>query len=317
MGQILTFTFSGQRRALAGGGRLWSHEDERLVAQAVPFTYLPGPAHRRAVRGDDDTGEPVLHVPPQRLVDRQLGRFGTAGGAVGAIARSWPGMPDRRCAWRRCGAARGRSWTARASRRAISRTPCRCARQIAISSRWQTTESALTAASPPARDAMVACRPPSGTTVPPRPAIPRPQRPHPHSSVPPRSTPRTGADPHAVPPRAGQATATRLAATDPNAASERPSQPPLSRCCDDRLNPGCTPCRYDARDRHPGQGAARAGPAQARRARSRRAPSGSPASRRCDGHKHRSQRQHRRSVKGAGGGEGIQEDSRCQRSRWG
>jgi hypothetical protein len=41
MGQILTFTFSGQRRPLAGGGRLWSHEDERLVAQAVPLTYLP------------------------------------------------------------------------------------------------------------------------------------------------------------------------------------------------------------------------------------------------------------------------------------
>src|SRR3954470_6752082 len=39
------------------------------------------PVHRRPVRGDDETGEPVLHVPPQRLVDRQLGRLRTAGGA--------------------------------------------------------------------------------------------------------------------------------------------------------------------------------------------------------------------------------------------
>src|SRR3954453_12535939 len=46
-----------------------------------------GPVHRRSVRGDDETGEPVLHVPPQRLVDRQLGGLGTAGGAVGVPLR--------------------------------------------------------------------------------------------------------------------------------------------------------------------------------------------------------------------------------------
>src|SRR3954462_15411087 len=45
------------------------------------------PVHRRPVRGDDDTGEPVLHVAPQRLVDRQLGRLRTAGGAVGVPLR--------------------------------------------------------------------------------------------------------------------------------------------------------------------------------------------------------------------------------------
>src|SRR4051812_8017854 len=85
---------------------------------------------------------------------------------------------------------------------------------------------------------MVACRPPSGTTVPPRLATPRPQPRRPHSSVPPRWQPRTDGDPHAAQQRADQARATRFAQTDPNAASEQSSQPPLSRCCDDHLNPG-------------------------------------------------------------------------------
>ena len=48
-----------------------------------------GPVHRRAVRGADETSEPVLHVAPQRLVDRQLGRLRTAGGSVS--------MPLRGC----------------------------------------------------------------------------------------------------------------------------------------------------------------------------------------------------------------------------
>src|SRR5215211_6493122 len=46
-----------------------------------------GAADCRPVRGDDQTGEPVLHVPPQRLVDRQLGWLGTAGGSVGVPLR--------------------------------------------------------------------------------------------------------------------------------------------------------------------------------------------------------------------------------------
>src|SRR3954452_12270868 len=46
-----------------------------------------GPVRRCTVRGDDETGEPVLHVAPQRLVDRQLGRFWTAGGSVGMPLR--------------------------------------------------------------------------------------------------------------------------------------------------------------------------------------------------------------------------------------
>src|SRR3982751_1502753 len=51
---------------------------------------LPGPdrpPEPRPARGDDQPGEPVLHVAPQRLVDRQLGRLRTAGGAVGVPLR--------------------------------------------------------------------------------------------------------------------------------------------------------------------------------------------------------------------------------------
>src|SRR4051794_12356484 len=55
------------------------------VSAALP--RHDGPVHRCPVRGDDETGEPVLHVTPQRLVDRQLGRLGTAGGAVGVPLR--------------------------------------------------------------------------------------------------------------------------------------------------------------------------------------------------------------------------------------
>src|SRR4051812_49892711 len=84
---------------------------------------------------------------------------------------------------------------------------------------------------------MVACRPPSGTSVPPRLATPRPQPQRPHSSIPPRWQPRSDGDPHAAHQRTDQARARRLARTDPNAASEQSSQPPLSRCCDDHLNP--------------------------------------------------------------------------------
>src|SRR4051812_18146861 len=91
-----------------------------------------------------------------------------------------------------------------------------------------------------ARDGMVACRPPSGTSGPRRRATPRSQPRRPHSSIRPRWQPRTDGDPHAAPPRADRARARRLARPDPNAASEGPSQPPRSRCCDDPLNPGIT-----------------------------------------------------------------------------
>src|SRR3954451_8029646 len=78
-----------------------------------------------------------------------------------------------------------------------------------------------------AQDVMVACRPPSGTSGPRRLATRRPQPRRPHSSGPPRWQPRTDGDAHAAQQRADQARARRLARTDPNAASEWPSQPPL------------------------------------------------------------------------------------------
>src|SRR5919112_5304345 len=157
------------------------------------------------------------------------------------MARLWRGIPDRHCAWRRCGAARGRSWTALApaggrsrERRALERARSRSPPAP------QTTESALTAASTTARDGTVACRPPPGTTEPLRLATLRRQPRRPRSNTPPRSPPRTAGDPHAVPPWAGLATATRFARTNPNAAFECSSQPPPARCCGDRLNPPST-----------------------------------------------------------------------------
>src|SRR3954447_9654336 len=78
-----------------------------------------------------------------------------------------------------------------------------------------------------AQDVMVACRPPSGTSGPRRLATRRPQPRRPHSSGPPRWQPRTDGDAHAAQQRADPARARRLARTDPNAASEWPSQPPL------------------------------------------------------------------------------------------
>src|SRR3954465_9707004 len=75
----------------------------------------------------------------------------------------------------------------------------------------------------------------------PEPACPDGWRhPGPNRGVLTRASRRDGSPeltPHAAPPRADRATATRLARPNPNAASERPSQPPLSRCCDNHLNP--------------------------------------------------------------------------------
>src|SRR4029450_10319478 len=66
---------------------------------------------------------------------------------------------------------------------------------------------------------------------------PRPPR----CTPPPQSPSRTAAGPHAAPPLAGLASATRLAPTDPHAVSACPYQTPPSRCCDDPLNPRA-PC---------------------------------------------------------------------------
>src|SRR3979409_1794781 len=72
--------------------------------------------------------------------------------------------------------------------------------------------------------------------------VSRPQATHlrplrrPHSPCLLRSPPRTVAAPLAEQPVVDLVTAMKPAQTDPNDAFDRSPQPPLSRCCDDRLN---------------------------------------------------------------------------------
>ena len=93
------------------------------------------------------------------------------------------------------------------------------------------------AVSPKVKTAMVACRPPPGTTWLPREAIPRHAPRRPRSSAPPRSPTRTRAGVRAVPRAADLARAAPSVWIWPSAASPSSSQPPSSGCCDDRLSP--------------------------------------------------------------------------------
>src|SRR5665213_3804854 len=92
-----------------------------------------------------------------------------------------------------------------------------------------------------ARNALGACRPPSGTTARRQPATPQRQPQHPRSTAPRQSPSRTVYNSPAEPLEAGRAIAKPLARTDPNAACMSSSQPPLLECCDDRLNPPSIP----------------------------------------------------------------------------
>src|SRR3954454_16317068 len=56
------------------------------LTRQLPGTH-DGAADCRPVRGDDETGSPVLHIALQCRVDRQLGWLGTAGGSVGVPLR--------------------------------------------------------------------------------------------------------------------------------------------------------------------------------------------------------------------------------------
>src|SRR5712691_11026992 len=88
-----------------------------------------------------------------------------------------------------------------------------------------------------ARNASGACHPPSETTVRRQLATPRRQPQHPRSSAPKQSPSRTVYNSLAGPLEAALAFAKFLPHTDPNAACIPSSQPPLLKCCDDRLNP--------------------------------------------------------------------------------
>ena len=74
---------------------------------------LPGhrrPRHRGPARSDDGTGQPILHIRPQRRVASPASPASAdAPPARHATAPSWPGTPGRRCASPRCAAARARS----------------------------------------------------------------------------------------------------------------------------------------------------------------------------------------------------------------
>src|SRR5712691_2924298 len=87
-----------------------------------------------------------------------------------------------------------------------------------------------------ARNASGACHPPSETTVRRQPATPRRQPQHPRLSAPRQSPSRTVYNSLAGPLEAGLAIAKLLAHTDPDPCISS-SQPPLPKCCDDRLNP--------------------------------------------------------------------------------
>jgi len=161
-----------------------------------------------------------------------------------ATAPSWPGTPARRCASRRCAVARARPSTPPAPAAGRPPAPHAPAHARARSPRApQTTGTAPRAALKMVQASSVACRPPPGTNVCRQLRIRLPGLPRPRWIALPRWPSRTDVDLHAEPLRAGPVTATRLARTAPNAASECSSQPPPSRCCDDRVNPPSVPRR--------------------------------------------------------------------------
>ena len=196
---------------------------DRGFADGLAEGRNAGPADCRPVRGDDETGQPVLHIALQRRVDRQLGRLWTAGGAVGVPLRGRG--PVRQTAAARGGVAAqlagdrgrralragGRSRAPRAVARARSRSP----------PALQTTDNALTAASPTGArcdggmpPALRNHRAPTAGDTPAPTAASSLERPAAISSPELTAilTPR-----HRGPARRA---ATRLARTDPNAASD-------------------------------------------------------------------------------------------------
>jgi hypothetical protein len=159
-----------------------------------------------------------------------------------ATAPSSHDTPSRHFVWRRCGAAHARSSTppGRAGERSpVWNSP---AREEARSPLAQPTRDIVRrAAFPKGQTSLVACRLPPGTILFRQPATRRPQRQHPRLPYLPRSPPRTVVA-HRVPlPTVDRVTAMAPVQTDPNAAFECSSQPPPSRCCDDRLDPPWLP----------------------------------------------------------------------------
>jgi len=155
-----------------------------------------------------------------------------------ATGRWWHDTPGRRRASPRYAAVLARSSMPLAPAGGRSRAPPGPAPCRARSPRApRTTDTVRTAPSTMPQASMVACRPPPGTSEILLAAIPPRRSPLPRSTSPPRSTSRSAAAHRAVPPLVGQANAICPAGLCLNAASQPSSQPPLSRCCDDRLKP--------------------------------------------------------------------------------
>jgi hypothetical protein len=91
-----------------------------------------------------------------------------------------------------------------------------------------------------ARIVLEACRQLSGTNVLQQPTTPRRQHQHLHLSALKQSPSRTVYNCLAGPLEAGPVIAKPLSQTDPDACIPS-SQPPLLKCCDDRLNPPSIP----------------------------------------------------------------------------
>jgi hypothetical protein len=198
-----------------------AHADDRSTARQDR-----GLRRRRARRPDRPAGLPRTHGAPHgppvgpTSDDTRLGRRATA--------RSWPDSRTRRCASRRSVAALERSSTARAptdGRSRVSRARA-CARSP-VPRVPRSKGTALIVAAMTGQGVMVASHQSPGTIVRPRRATLRRRSRRPHWGAPLQSRPRTVAAPPAVPPRADQAIATRLARLDLNTAVfSSTSQPP-------------------------------------------------------------------------------------------
>ena len=104
------------------------------VPTPLPRHHRPG--DRGPARRDDHAGQPLLHVPPQRRIDRQSCRLRPARGAIRMPLRRRRSVLEAAAARGGVAAQLPRDRRRRPrQRRAISRTPCPWARQSAISSR--------------------------------------------------------------------------------------------------------------------------------------------------------------------------------------
>ena len=146
--------------------------------------------------------------------------------------------PDPRCVSRHCGAAHVRSSKRLApacersrKRQALERAGVRSLRAP------QTIDNGQTVTWTTVNNVTVAYRLLPGTIEPPRPVIPQHRSPRPQSNNLQRSTPKTADNSPVALSGVGLANATCSARIDLSAAFESSSQPPLSSCCDDRLNP--------------------------------------------------------------------------------